>query len=243
MKRLWLLVILMVSARVPQAVGATHYVSRGGTNNAPYLTWADAATNIQYALNAATNGETVLVSNATYNLSAALTISNNITIRSYNAGSVDPDNTIINGNYPNYTNRCIYMTNTAPWLEGFTITNGFTNGNGGGIYMTGGTVTNCIIQYNVTTNNGGGISMSGGLIAFCAISGNSSSNGRGGVNMTGGTLSNCTISANSTTNGAGAGIYQSGGSVLSCLISCNTNVTSGMAEGGGMYLSGSSTIV
>ena len=49
---------------------ATRYVSLTGGNTPPYNTWARAARDIQTAVNAAANGELVLVSNGTYALPA-----------------------------------------------------------------------------------------------------------------------------------------------------------------------------
>ncbi|MCG2659247.1 MAG: hypothetical protein L6437_03245, partial [Kiritimatiellae bacterium] len=104
----------------------THYVRTPETCTntvlqSPYTNWADAATNIQWAVNAASAAtfDTVLVSNGTYNLTNQIEITNNITVQGLNGTNF----TFINGNYPNYTNRCVFMN--AGTLDGFTISNGF----------------------------------------------------------------------------------------------------------------------
>ena len=63
---------------------ATRYVSPTGGNIPPYNTWARAARDIQTAVNAAANGELVLVNNGTYALPATLTVSRGIILRSAN---------------------------------------------------------------------------------------------------------------------------------------------------------------
>jgi len=83
----------------------THYVSLNGTNDADgkYTNWVGAATQIQWAVDAATNGETVLVSNGTYYCSgittcvlggvtnaAMIVITNSITLKSFSGSYVMP---------------------------------------------------------------------------------------------------------------------------------------------------------
>ena len=149
------------------------------------LNWADAATNIQWAVNAATAGDTVLVSNGTYYLTNQINISAAITCASVNGKSV----TIVDGNYPNYTNRCFEITAPAT-LSGFTVRNGYffgTNGSiyGGGIYAHSSSlstmVQDCRISDNTLSNSttdlayenyGGGISAVNAVVSNCEIVGN-----------------------------------------------------------------------
>ena len=68
----------------------------GGTNEGPYTDWGIAATQIQWAVDAATNaGDTVWVSNGVYLLTNQIVVTSNIVLRSTNG----PDVTIINGNF------------------------------------------------------------------------------------------------------------------------------------------------
>ena len=215
-----------------------------GKDVPPYNTWTNAATNIQWAVDVAANTETVLVSNGTYNLTNQITFTNGITVRSVNGR----DATFINGNYPDYTNRCFYITNSVV-IDGFTISNGFAFTNsvggayGGGVYVSaaGAYVQNCAITGNkafALTNNvaagGGGIYVNGlSYVINCAISYN---------------FADTQISAKTGIDGGG-GLYVGGGAIVSnCAIFTNvtwcsttTNVIS--TRGGGIKLgSGGSTI-
>ena len=75
-------------------IGRDIYVAPGGTNNHPYTNWPDASTNIQWAVNAATAGDTVWISNGTYVLTNQITVSSNITISGIAAG----DKPVVDGN-------------------------------------------------------------------------------------------------------------------------------------------------
>jgi len=213
------------------ALAATHYVSLGGTNNPNYLTWPDAATNIQLAVNAATNGETVLVSNGTYNLTNQITIPTNITVRSF---SGNYSNTIVNGGWPTYTNRCFYAANSGT-VDGFTISNGhywasndYTGG--GGMFASNGVnILNCYFLNNACSNDGNSVG-GGALYAY-----------------PGGTISNCTFLTNAVYSqfnssskafGGGAYIYDRNGTgpqtrLVNCAFIGNYGVN--LYRGGGLY--------
>jgi hypothetical protein len=63
--------------------GRDIYVSLNGINNPPFTNWPDASTNIQWAVNAATAGETVWVSNGTYYLTNQINLTNSILFQGY----------------------------------------------------------------------------------------------------------------------------------------------------------------
>ena len=106
----------------------------GANPESPYDTWAKAATNIQLAVDAASAGETIWVSNGTYkaatgggtNFAGVTTmvyIAKDVTLRSVNG----PDVTILDGGYPHITNRVVALDHKAT-LSGFTVTNGCAGG-------------------------------------------------------------------------------------------------------------------
>jgi len=241
--------LLWLGAIVTQAA-TTRYVALGGTNDSAggYTSWSGAATNIQLAVNAATNDDTVLVSNGVYMLTNQLSIATNLTIRSYKNGAVDRDGTIINGN--NFagkpvTNRCLYLNYTGTLVEGFTITNGYMWDHGGGVYVNAGTLRNCLVTGNTAASNnafGGGIYAkgSGSLITNCDITGNSVNYGGAGVYLTtSAQLWNSRLSYNYATNTAGSrggGVYLASGTFMqNCIVISNTTVGGGNSFGGGIF--------
>ncbi len=189
---------------------------------------------------ALTAGDTVMVSNGVYTNLAELVISRDITLQSANGAAV----TVIDGNHPVLTNRCVQITAPGAVMDGFTICNGYApTGPGGGLYINrGGTVVNCHIVSNQSGAGsgygGGGAAINAtGMVANCVIAwnitplGNSSG---GGVSFQYGTtnalLVNCTIEHNTSTRHA-AGVYFSGGGIVrSCLV--RHNRTDGGSGGG-----------
>ena len=188
------------------AGATTFYVDANGQNpTPPYTSWNVASTDIQSAIDAATNGDLILVTNGIYNtggrvadsshtgggINYATPITNRVVInkavvvRSING----PTTTVIQGYHfdfiqsnsasaTNYNNdlRGVYLTNNAT-LDGFTVTGGGGTGSGSGVYCesTNSFLTNCIVTGNV-----------------CA--GNASLYGGAGVYQ--GTLNNCILSNN-----------------------------------------------
>ncbi len=207
----------------------TYYVSLTGSNTAPYSNWVDAATSIQIAVDAASDGDTVLVDDGTYVLTTNVSITKGITVRSRNGYPAS----IVDGND---ATRCFYIDNTNAVLDGFTIQNGYNpSGYGGGVdinnagivqnsFLTGnqardggaialdngGYAINCIITNNLASDNGsggygGGVRcLNGGTVRGCLVYGNTSVYYGGGINIwNAGAVQNCTIVDNTCSNGAG----------------------------------------
>ncbi len=247
MKRLFryaLMVCVGVSAVLAQA--KTMYVSAAGTNDADgdFPDWAGAATNIQDAINKAASAthDVILVTNATYAQSTQISVGgiHNLTIRSYNNGVSDPNNTILRPAPGSIDFPGLYIWNGATniVIDGFTICNFTNNDFGGGIRIDAAStlvVTNCTLNNNSGLSRGGAISAEGlwAQVWNCRISANmcagSGGNGGGVYIPTAGMVANCTIISNQTgANGSGGGIYAGASvSISNCAIAMN------LAWGGG----------
>ena len=170
------------------------YVDLNSTNPVPpYADWNTAATNIQDAVDASTNGDIVLVTNGVYatggrlygGMTNRVAITNSINLQSVNG----PEVTVIQG-YPvigTSAVRCVWLINGA-LLSGFTITNGATLGatgdaktsqDGGGVYCvtSGSVISNCVVSGNAAYFWGGGVD--GGTLKNCKLYGNSAQSGGG----------------------------------------------------------------
>ncbi len=189
---------------------ATNYVSKTGGHVSPFSSWANAATNIQDAVDAASAGDTVLVNDGTYYPNSQISVTIDITVKSVNGA----EKTIVDGSD---SHRCFYLVSFGT-IDGFTIRNGFAN-YAGGIFCSGGTVQNCIISENSASSNSGGVKcMGGGTVQNCTISGNSADYG-GGVTCDGGAIQNCTISGN---YGVGVDFFEAGGILQNSILWNNT---------------------
>jgi PKD repeat protein len=229
------------------------YVAATSTNpQAPFASWATAATNIQQAVDLAILGAEILVTNGVY--PGSLHVNLPLTVLSVNG----PRYTIINSGGKT---RCAYLADGAS-LSGFTLTNGASPSGGGGLSgtSTNAFVTNCVISgtsadqgsgansctlYNCTLsgNEGGGAwsctlyncTLSGNAggggasqctLYNCTLTGNSVAYSGGGANYS--TLYNCTLSGNSAPGSFG------GGALFSTLYNCTLSGNSAW-EGGGAW--------
>jgi hypothetical protein len=196
------------------AHAATHYVSLTSANPvAPFTDWSTAATNIQDAIDASTNGDLVLVTNGTYSTGGRLmgtdkttnriVLNQAITVQSVNG----PTFTVIQGRAPVLDSsavRCAWLTNNAT-LSGFTVEWGATTfsppGVGGGVWCASSSavVANCIIVTNVADLLGA--AMYQGTAENCFICSNTVAQSLGGAAYSS-ILLNCTV----VSNGSHAGI-------------------------------------
>lgn len=234
--RFFLILLITCLAGASQA-GQTLHVALESAANGPGTSWENAFHSLAEAAQAAQEGDTILVTNGTYATGAQATpnnslfnrlvITNRITVRSVNGPAV----TRIVGSVPAGATavRCVYMSQGV--LDGFTLTNGFTNPtgpggadrNGGGAYAWGGVLTNCQILGCAAVLGGG---VYGGTLLACTVAGNSSSSSGGGTYLA--ALTNCVI-WNNRAEASGGG--SAGGSLTACLLYGNT----AGANGGGAY--------
>jgi hypothetical protein len=235
-----------------QASASVRYVDLNSTNAAPpYINWATAATNIQDAIDAAMDGDQVLVTNGLYAtggrvvfgvMTNRLVVDKAVTVQSVNgpaataiAGFTSP------GVFPPFGIRCVYLANGAA-LIGFTLTNGCSRNagdhsreqSGGGLWCegAGAFASNCVFAANSGTYFGGGAY--GGTPINCTLTNNKAGFGGGACSNT---LINCSLVRNSATynndNSGDAAYYCA---LSNCLIVGNQALGGG-SYGGGVYAS------
>jgi hypothetical protein len=222
-------VCLLLSVFLSQA--STLYVDLNSSNPvSPYTSWSTAATNIQDAIDASTDGDLILVTNGVYATSGRVTgdgttnrvvADKAVTVQSVNGQTA----TLIDGGQ---SFRCAYLTNGAV-LSGFTLTNGTAGGgNGGGAWCasTGEQILNCLLTKNSAWDGAGVYS---GTLTNCSFSGNQATDSGGGAAYS--TLNNCTFSGNSAGfSGSGGGAYNA--TLNNCTLSGNS---AGWNGGGAAY--------
>jgi len=200
-------------------------------------------TTIQAAINAASNGDTILVDEGTYQENIDFD-GKNVAVRS--SDPQDPDAvaaTIIDGGNCGAVVTFSGSESSDAVLSGFTITNGYRDGDtcGGEVAAAGGidgagtsaTISYCVITENSGFSRGGGLSNCDGLISNCTITDNSVqylSQGGGGLHGCDGTITNCIIAGNEADNNGG-GLHSCDGTVRNCLIAGNVAAD----NGGGLY--------
>lgn len=208
---------------------------------------------LQSAINAASNGDFILVKNGSYLEKVTFDGSKNLTVSSENgAGS-----TSITGS--NGDEAVVYFNagaNSSSVLDGFTIDNRSTGANARGIYVSGSTPTikNSIITGNSAVNasvpdtvsGGAGIYVSNGIpfIDSCAVRSNAATNRNGGAiyitgAASGATITGSTIGGSGAANSAkfGAAIYYTGSSAGALVITDSTiSYNASSDSGAGLFL-------
>src|SRR5207244_1223224 len=111
----WLCATLLMLAAPYAIAQRTLYVSQNSpTPRSPYATWDTAAHTIQQAVDAADDGDTVLVAEGEYRLAAQISMAKAIVLRS----DMGADRTLLNGQ--NNT-RCLWISNSLAVVDGFTM--------------------------------------------------------------------------------------------------------------------------
>ena len=196
--------VTSITATVTIGAGGISYVwANSPTPTPPYSDWSTAAHTIQDALNAATPGGQVLVTNGAYG--GGVSVGKALALVSVNG----PQSTVINAGGALIT--CVTLTNGSS-LTGFTLTGGYGY-YGGGVYCpsTNAFLTNCVLLNNRAQQTGGGAY--GGTLYNCTLTGNVATNGSGGAGYC--TLINCTVTTNLTGGVASSTLYN-------CVVAGNT---------------------
>ena len=209
------------------------------------------------AVSKATDGDVIVLAAGDYTVaSSGVTLSHGITVRGETG---DPKDVVITDSV-NGT-RAFMMSHADARIEALTIMGTGLNQDGdvkgGHLYLTVGTVRNCVIQGGrVATGNagvgyGGNVYMEDGLVEdSILLQGWVGRKGRGGnIYMTSGTVRRCEIREGIAHSSAGTGgfesvcggVYATGGVVDSCLVVGNKVTRFGYC--GGMWLGGTATAV
>lgn len=227
--------------------GTVHFVDAdGAAPESPYLNWANAATSIQEAVDACAASDTVWVADGTYYITNEIVLAKPVTVQSvWGASSTIVSRAASGTNLPHHR---IFLITTNATLDGFTVQNGYFYGNtnGAGIYMTKGTVQNCIIYTNVLngvwgqSRYGAGVYMTGGTLQNCTIVSNASDyiSMGGGICHVGGIVKSNRVAYNSVTTGSG--ISTAAGTIQDCLIEFNSGYSGG---GIGSHVNYPSTVI
>lgn len=203
---------------------------------------SSAYPNIQAAINASGNGDTIYVAAGTYKESLSWA-GKDLTIQGAGEGLSIVDPSAASGGPGG---RCLLASGltSASSIGGFTFRNGYAPGDyGGGIAIVTGSpsVTNCTFAGNRGDAAGGEIYAGSGsaLVTHCTFSGNSASFGGGMFSDSGSpTVTHCTFAGNSA-SGNGGGMYNTGAypatisdlNVINCVFTGNSAGDSG----GGLY--------
>lgn len=140
------------------------YVSPLGDHTPPFANWDQAAANIQAAVDAAAEGDTIYLADHTYKLKETITVDKAITIKGFNGS----DRCVVDGRNDI---RCFDISDAS--LVDLTIQHGFIQGGflgdrerryGGGVYGR-----NCVISNCVFRENGGNQGLHGILPAGAAL--------------------------------------------------------------------------
>ena len=252
------LLLLAVYACSLSLPAVDRYVSLTGLNIPPYTSWANAATNIQPAVDISQNGDIVWLASGTYFPGTQIMITNDI--RLIGAGASPADVTVDSL----WRHRGFFISNAVASIENITIFRGQSSGSryptddlwptncGAGVFILyEGMVSNCILRDNIATgvyaeanytnrfdvpSGGGAYCYYGGNIIDCKFYDNRAMhNGAGAFIFVDGEIWNSVFAGNQVTRwlGNGGGVYcRAGGRIWFCTITNNYAAYGG----GGVYV-------
>lgn len=204
------------------ALADVHYVSQAGRAIHPYTTVDTAARDIQAAVDAAKDGDEVVLDGGMYFTFDEIYIDRDITVRHGEHGKGAPNAAIVSGLG---NQRVFYLDGrggATPTVKGLSIINGVSRDAGGGVFIdAAGVLEECIVMNNRSLDgDGGGVHLQdGGRVERCMIAGNTALQG-GGVSSTyGGSIDTCYVLMNGAER-QGGGLY-SGGEMRGNLVILN----------------------
>jgi len=205
--------------------------------------------NIRAALEAASDGDEIIVMPGTYTETVDL-LGKEVWLHSSNGSEV----TFINAQYIHRGIVCVNGEGPNTRIEGFTVMNAYTDGtntvNGAGAYIYGSspTIIDCTFENNYSgsglhAGNGGGMYniYSSPTLINCTFTGNTADYGGGMYNHNSSpTLTDCTFTNNTATYEGGGGMLNNNSSptLTNCTFENNTAANGGWmwnGSGGGMY--------
>jgi parallel beta-helix repeat protein len=204
--------------------------------------------NIQAAVDAASDGDEIVVMPGTYTSTQDGHVVNMLGKAVWLHSSEGQEVTFIDGEGVRRGILCDSGETSNTSIEGFTITNGYSgyDAYGGGMrnYNSSPTLTNCTFTSNFGINYGGGMyntSSSNPTLTNCTFDSNTAHYGGGMCNSSSNpTLTNCTFTNNTANSGGGMyNVNSSSPTLTNCTFENNTAASSG--GGGGMSNNGNSS--
>lgn len=212
------------------AISRDLYADASSTNpKAPYDSWATAANSLRAVVGFAADGCVIHVKPGTYTVDKAQTVVVNKAVTIVGEGET-PADVIIPGNANDSGNRNMTVRAEGALVCNMTLYGGFAGQNsygGANLYLTAGTVSNCVLSSGRAHNNNseaGGAKVLGGLLTHCVITNSWNRNRGNGIVLvqSGGRVSNCLITSNwksfDVSRNSSSLVYVSGGVMDNCTI-------------------------